>query len=140
MSTNRPMFSVVIPTRNRPDLANATLARALQQTWRDLEIIVLDRIHVMGYLGPWSTGYATETQGQQGAAARYAAEIATDPIATAGLEMVPPCIKGLCTGRLDVRWSLGYHRVPGVFFDSVVSLGLCVCFNCVCCRSLSIDW
>lgn len=118
-----------------PDVASSLLLLANLP-----EYVVLDRIHLMGYLGPWSTGYATETQGRQGAAARYAAEFATDPIAAAGLEMVPPCIQGLCTGRLDARWSLGYHRVPGVFFHSVVSLGLCVCFNCVCCRSLSIDW
>jgi hypothetical protein len=64
------------------------------------DYVVLDRIHVMGYLGPWSIGYATATQGRQGAAGRYAAEFATDPIAAAGLEMVPPCIQGLCTGRL----------------------------------------
>lgn len=37
-----PMFSLVIPTRNRPDRANETLARALEQTWPDFEIIVLE--------------------------------------------------------------------------------------------------
>ncbi len=39
--------------RNRPGLANATLARALQQTWRDFDIIVLENSDQPS-LGPWA--------------------------------------------------------------------------------------
>lgn len=53
MSNNTPMFSIVIPTRNRPELANAALARALQQTWRDFEIIVLENSDQPS-LGSWA--------------------------------------------------------------------------------------
>jgi glycosyltransferase involved in cell wall biosynthesis len=65
---------------NSPDVASSLLLLANLP-----EYVVLDRIHVMAYFGPWSIGTASLKQGRQGAAARYAAEFATDPIAAAGL-------------------------------------------------------
>ena len=37
-----PLFSLIIPTRNRPELANRTIARLLEQTYRDYEVVVLE--------------------------------------------------------------------------------------------------
>lgn len=62
------------------DVASSLLLLANTQ-----EYVVLDRIHVMGHFGPWSIGTATVLHGRQGAAARWAAEFATDPISAAGL-------------------------------------------------------
>src|SRR5262245_2494447 len=38
----RPFFSVVIPTRNRPDFATRAVKAILNQSERDLEVIVLE--------------------------------------------------------------------------------------------------
>ncbi len=37
-----PLFSIVIPTRNRPALARAAIAHVLQQTFSDFELLVLE--------------------------------------------------------------------------------------------------
>ncbi|MBK5567266.1 glycosyltransferase, partial [Ensifer sp. SSB1] len=37
-----PVFSVVIPTRNRPDILVDAVASVLEQTFSDLELIVSD--------------------------------------------------------------------------------------------------
>jgi glycosyltransferase involved in cell wall biosynthesis len=42
LSSGSPYFSVVIPSRNRPDLARTAIASILQQTFSDLEIVLLE--------------------------------------------------------------------------------------------------
>jgi hypothetical protein len=63
-----------------PDVASSLLLLANMPDY-----VLLDRIHMMSHMGPWSIGVATLRQGRWGAARRFAAEFATDPIAAAGL-------------------------------------------------------
>jgi glycosyltransferase involved in cell wall biosynthesis len=69
---------------NSPDVGSGQILLANCQTY-----VVLDRVHTMAEMGPWSIGWATITKGRRGPAAGFANEFGDNPL-----------------DRYDLVWSL----------------------------------